>query len=285
MNLEELNKTQVILLTLLVSFVTSIATGIMTASLLEEAPPTLTQTINRVVERTVEKVVPDTSGKQTAAAATVTKEKETTVVVKEDDLITDAIDRNSKSLVRLSRGPQFVEAGGNPFASIGVVLTSDGLIATDDAVIAADIGYLATLPDGTVIPAEVVLRGSGSIALLKLQPEKQTTFAAITIGSSDSLKLGQTLVGLSGRDRTTVVTGIVSGLINGAKPESGNPPIVFVETNLSGGLTPGAPILNIFGDVVGLSTAASRSHSSSTITPASSISEMLKSLAPKPPST
>lgn len=283
MNLEELNKTQIILLTLLVSFVTSIATGIMTASLLEQAPQTLTQTINRVVERTVEKVVPDTS--KQSASATISKEKETTVVVKEDDLITDAIDRNLKSLVRLSRGPQFVEAGGNPFASLGVILTKDGLIATDDAAIVEGVGYFAILPDGTVIPTEVVTRDSGPIAILRLQPEKITTFTPITIGSSDSLKLGQTLVGLSGRDRTTILTGIVSGLTTGAKPESGNPPIVFIETNLSGSLTSGTPVLNIFGDVVGISTGSSRAHSVTTVTPGSSISQMLQVQSTKLPSS
>jgi len=97
MDIERLTKMQIVLLTLLVSFVTSIATGIVTVTLMDQAPPAITQTINRVVERTVEKVVPDKS----QGANVITKE--VTVVVKEDDLITDSIEKNSKSVVRIKK--------------------------------------------------------------------------------------------------------------------------------------------------------------------------------------
>ncbi|MCE9585048.1 hypothetical protein K8Q94_00265 [Candidatus Nomurabacteria bacterium] len=58
MDIKDLNKTQLILLALLLSFVTSIATGISTVTLLQQAPASVTVPINRVVRQTVEKIVP-----------------------------------------------------------------------------------------------------------------------------------------------------------------------------------------------------------------------------------
>ena len=92
MEIEKLTKMQIVLLTLLVSFVASIATGIVTVTLMDQTPPVMVQTLNRVVERTVERVVPNDT-KQGASIIT----KETTVVVKEEDLITDSINKNSKA--------------------------------------------------------------------------------------------------------------------------------------------------------------------------------------------
>jgi hypothetical protein len=58
MDIEELSKSQLILLTILVNFVTSVATAILAVSLLDHAPPYVTQTINRVVEHSIETVAP-----------------------------------------------------------------------------------------------------------------------------------------------------------------------------------------------------------------------------------
>lgn len=56
MDIKELNKKQLILLTLLITFVVSIATGIITVSLMQQAPKSVPQTINNVIQRTIEKV-------------------------------------------------------------------------------------------------------------------------------------------------------------------------------------------------------------------------------------
>ena len=63
MDVKDLNKSQLILLVILLSFITSIATGITTVTLLEKAPQSVTVPINRIVRETVEKIVPDESSK------------------------------------------------------------------------------------------------------------------------------------------------------------------------------------------------------------------------------
>lgn len=59
MDVKDLNKSQLILLAILLSFVISIATGITTVTLMEQAPSSITIPITRVVRETVEKVAPE----------------------------------------------------------------------------------------------------------------------------------------------------------------------------------------------------------------------------------
>ena len=110
--MDNLNKQQLILLALLVSFVTSIATGIVTVSLMDQAPAGITQTINRVVEKTIERVVQAPA----QPAAVVTKE----VIVTEEDLITAAIEKNAKSIVKIEMILASQTTGS--FAGLGVVV-------------------------------------------------------------------------------------------------------------------------------------------------------------------
>ena len=58
MEMKDLDKSQLILLAILLSFVTSIATGITTVSLMQRAPSSITVPINRVIQQTVEKIAP-----------------------------------------------------------------------------------------------------------------------------------------------------------------------------------------------------------------------------------
>ncbi|HEV7701919.1 MAG TPA: hypothetical protein VGO63_00520 [Candidatus Paceibacterota bacterium] len=69
MDIKELNKSQLILLAVLLSFVTSIATGITTVSLMQQAPSSVTVPINQIVRETVEKVVPSAISKTVVSPA------------------------------------------------------------------------------------------------------------------------------------------------------------------------------------------------------------------------
>src|ERR1700689_4033409 len=98
MDMEKLNKSQIVLLGILVSFVTSIATGIVTVSLMQQAPPSVAETVNRVIEQTIETVASSTSQAQPAASV-VTQQK--TVVVDDSNLIAQAVKQVSPSVVRI----------------------------------------------------------------------------------------------------------------------------------------------------------------------------------------
>ena len=97
MNIDDLSKSQLLLLTLLVNFVMSIATGIVTVSLMQQAPPAIAQTVNRIVEHTIETVATTTPKGQTAAVAVVQK----TVVVNDTELVAEAIKNFTPSVVRI----------------------------------------------------------------------------------------------------------------------------------------------------------------------------------------
>lgn len=58
MDIKDLNKSQLILLAVLLSFITSIATGITTVTLMQQAPASFTVPVTRIVRETVEKIVP-----------------------------------------------------------------------------------------------------------------------------------------------------------------------------------------------------------------------------------
>lgn len=284
MDLEELTKTQIVLLTLLITFVTSIATGIVTVTLMDQAPPAVTQTINRVVERTVERVVPsDIGGKET-----VVREKEVTVVVKEDDLITDSIERNKNKLVRLYLESDVTTTGSeeegnlstiespteNTFIGLGIIVSKDGLISTSRVTARSALSLKALTSDGDIFDTEIVNTDeefkTGLLKIVFVEGEEQT-FTPVDFLGSDGLKLGQTVIALSGEDRTNVSMGIVSDLVYveeevpvGVEGETETiTRLSRIETNIISNSINGSPILNIFGEIIGLKTSTSASMNGS----------------------
>jgi S1-C subfamily serine protease len=250
--MEDLNKNQIILLTLLISFVTSIATGIMTSSLLQEAPLEVTRNINRIVEKTIETVTP--------ATVTAPAQKEvTTVVVKEDDLIVDSINKNLKSIVRIKEKDGVV--GTVSLYGIGLVITKDGMIAADrKTIISGDI-YSVVMSDGVEFPLTIVgIDKQTNFLLFKAnQGEKVTDktaypFSVAQLSDSDP-KLGQTIIALGGEVTNAVSVGRV---ISFDMKESGvgttsTKYLSGINTDLSTkDLIDGSPAFNLSGDLVGV---------------------------------
>ena len=252
MDIERLTKSQIVLLTLLVSFVTSIATGIVTVSLMDQAPPAIAQSVSRIVEHTIEKVTP--AGQ---AASVVTTEK--TVVVKESDLVSQAVEKISPSLVRLyTTGSENVN-----FISLGVVLNASGMIAADADALGDMADAVAVQPDGTKVRAFVTSRDTDA-GIAYMTPATSTTEGKATSWTPASVSathtsLGQSIVMIAGKSTPRVGEGIVTALM----PPAGGPTQV-IETDISGSsIIPGSPLINTDGNIVGVSTGVSRASSQS----------------------
>lgn len=219
--MENLTKHQLILVALLISFVTSIATGIVTVSLMDQAPKGVTQTINRVVERTVERVVAEPN-----KSNNIVKE---TIVVKEEDKIIEAIDKNAKSMVRIYKNDSSVGAE-NPlksFVGIGVIISKEGDIATDGAIISPTSFYSAVLSDGNEYNVKIKpisTQGEKIIEFLKIVPKEKEvlSLSPAILADSDTLKLGQTVISLGGKLRNSVSIGIITSFTESNNSNPGN---------------------------------------------------------------
>lgn len=256
MDIEHLSKSQTILLTLFVSFVTSIATGIVTVSLMEQAPPAVEQTVSRVVERTVEKVVPNG---QPAAIATV---REKTVVVKATDLIAQAVQKVTPSIVRLYSSDK-----DNPvFLGFGLIVDASGTMVSDSAAFADMVEADAVSSDGTSTRVFVVHRDkSTGLVTLQIasstQPDSNWVSATIV---ANALSEGQSIVAVAGRSTQRVAEGIVTALSDGT---TATDPKVIDTDILPDMLLPGAVLMTTDGEVAGISTGVSRDTSASGFIP------------------
>lgn len=270
MDLEQLSVSQIILLALLVSFVTSIATGIVTASLLAQAPQAVTNTVNQVVERTIETIVPKNSG----PAVTTVQQK--TVIVKEDDQVTSSI---ALALTKTGLMHQGL-ASTSPVTGLAVAIGND-MVLTASALVDKD----ALVSFGVTDQTFTVSQRFPEIGVAVLTAKNASTTASFSVGGTDSLKLGQTVIGIASVLNERVQIGAVSSKSPLAKvtvKDANSVPVRTVDTTITGTLPPGAPLINIFGDLVGIYTSASGSAGAGSFV---SVSDIVGLLAPAATST
>ena len=226
MNIEDLSKSQLLLLTILVNFVVSIATGIATVSLLDETSPTITQTVNRIVERTVETVVPQNQ----AAASIITREK--TIIVKEEDLVITAIAASSARTVTLHVGT----AEANPFATGVYLPKTRAAVTIGNGDGSSEIAVM--FADGTSSGASLEGAGGG-VELYGFSDTASLPSAPVpALVPAKSLKAGQSVFSIAADG------GVVTGIVSFVSADG-------IRTTLPA-LPKGAAIVNASGDVIGL---------------------------------
>ncbi len=267
--MEELNKNQIVLLTLLVSFVTSIATGIVTVTLMDQAPTAVTQTINRVVERTIEKAVPG----ETKVTTVV---KEVPVVVTEDKLIVDVINNTSSGAVRIAN------VDGKTTLGTGFIVNKNGLIATAELLLipptpeavegapapstpAIPTDYQVFFNNSKSLPAKLVKTSvEVGVALLKVDlgdladvtkitGETGASFKElVTLKLAESKPLpGQTVVALGLPDEGPI--NVSGGLVSSVYADSAS--VTLIKTTAANISNLGGPLFNTAGEVIGLNRA------------------------------
>lgn len=193
MNIEELSKSQLILLTILVNFVTSVATGILTVSLLDHAPALVTQTVNRVVERTIETVA-------AAAPAAIIQAP----APSNQDLVTAAISASGARAVAIYA----MDTGtSTPAVGIGTYLPKARATVTatqDDLPKEA----LIEFANGAIIPASLAHEGNGLVIYGFADGASLPKVTSPTLVPTSDLKLGATALAL-GADGSAS-TGIIA---------------------------------------------------------------------------
>lgn len=155
--------------------------------------------------------------------------------------------------------PDFQKIGGGT----GFIISADGLIMTNRHVISDDTAkYKVILNDGRRYDAEVVGTDLfNDIGVLKVEAQD---LPIVTLGDSDQLVIGQTVVAIGNalaEFSNTVTVGVVSGqgrsIVAGSAGSSENlVNVIQTDAAINPGNS-GGPLLNLSGEVIGINTAVS----------------------------
>ena len=137
----------------------------------------------------------------------------------------------------------------------GFILTEDGYIVSNYHVVEGATEIKITLHDGSKYPAELVgYDSTNDLSVLKIDAEGLT---AATIGSSSGLNIGDMVVAIGnplGTLTSTQTVGYVSGI--NREVTTDNTIISMIQTDCA--INPGnsgGPLFNMYGEVVGITTA------------------------------
>ncbi len=230
--IKDLNKTQLIWLAVLLSFVVSIATGIVTVTLMQQAPTGVTQTINRVVQQTVEKVVP-------GYTPTTTQ----TVIVKEDDLVADAV-----STARAITGTLLLKKDSSEPIDDVYALGGNSFLVGDATIDKSQSYYIKTTSG--VYPASVTGVSPLGFSLLTApdMPAAKKDSPKAVFANESEIKVGQTAVIVT---LSAVRKGIIQSIQKGTGTQGVDWNEIILDPQVSQNLS-GAVAVNLDGSILGL---------------------------------
>lgn len=222
MQIEELSKAQLILLTILVNFVMSVATSIMTVSLLDQASPVVTQAISRVVDRTVERVV-----QAVPAVAPLSP------APSNQDLVINAIAANAHRSIAFypprtgTSSPAYAVGTWLPKSRVAVTIANEFLLKD----------MLIQFADGKTALA-TRLQSKDGIVLYRISDTVQTPEVPATgLVAERDLRIGQTVLAITsdGSAATGIVSKVTSAGVLTTLPDlGGGSAVVDINGNIAG---------------------------------------------------
>jgi 2-alkenal reductase len=148
----------------------------------------------------------------------------------------------------------------------GVIISPDGYIVTNNHVVEGANSLAVILSDGTQLPARLI--STDIFADLAVVKADGTMQAVATIGNSDNLKSGETVIAIGsplGEFRNTVTVGVISA--TGRALDTGNgyfmEDLLQTDAAINQGNS-GGPLVNLNGEVVGINTLIVRGGNGST---------------------
>lgn len=231
MDIEELSKSQLLLLTVMVNFVVSIATAVLTVSMVDNAPLTVTQTVNRIVDHTIETISTPIQVvspiKQAPAKPAPTTEQLLTAAVSSD------LSRTALVYKGATTTPAIAFATYLPKSRAIVTATVEGL--PKEATI--------QFSDGSTEQASLS-KSNDSITIYGFADDaKLPTVAEAGLPEASTLKQGQTVAAITKDSAATI--GIISKVT-----------ATEIQTTLAG-VPVGAGVVDLSGLVIGIGSAKS----------------------------
>ncbi|MGE5141020.1 MAG: S1C family serine protease [Rudaea sp.] len=211
-----------------------------------------------VAEPAAEQIAaPNPAPSQAPAATSITLESNSAVI--------DTVKKVEPAVVTVVNT---LDHPGGGFGSIlptssgsGVIVDGEGHIITNNHVVEGARTLQVIYQDGSKATADVV--GTDPVSDLAVIQVKGQVPAAVPLGDSSSLQLGETVIAIGsplGNYRGSVTVGVVSGLnrsVEGAQQEG----LIQTDAAINHGNS-GGPLINLAGQVIGINTLVVRTVSS-----------------------
>lgn len=232
--MDELNRKQLILLNMLVSFVVSIATGIITVAMLERPADEIPQTINRVIERTLERVITGTSSPITEVVPPVVEKQEQKLELSE--------------IARLSAGKTVSLYSGNYRLSTGFLIAKDlaVFVKTSELLAATDTVFFVASQTKHYPASLLPTKNDAPYIFAKLATTKGDKLNPLPIRDTELVR-GEVLYFMQGADNVLLNDSFVAEILPFSSSSTS-----YVSYVLPEAVPSGAVALDVHGSAVGI---------------------------------